>query len=206
VIPVADTKNILIVGVGGQGTILASKVIAGVALRKGLDIKVSEIHGMAQRGGSVVTQVRYGDEVHAPTITEGTADVILAFEKLEALRWLHYLREGGTVIVNSQELYPLPVLTGSAEYPGDIPDRIRSKVYRIIEVDAAEIAARCGSPKVVNTVLMGVLAGLLDSDLETWREIIRETVPPRTIDINLAAFNEGVGQGVGQGDGSSVPS
>lgn len=187
-----ETTNILIVGVGGQGTILASKVIAGVALRKGLDIKVSEIHGMAQRGGSVVTQVRFGEEVNAPTITEGTADVILAFEKLEALRWLHYLREEGTVIVNTQELYPLPVLTGNAEYPGDIPDRIRSKVHRIIEVDAAEIAARCGSPKVVNTVLMGVLAGLLDSDLETWREIIRETVPPRTIDVNLAAFNEGV--------------
>ncbi len=194
-IPVADsndTKNILIVGVGGQGTILASKVVAGVALSKGLDIKVSEIHGMAQRGGSVVTQVRYGKEVFAPTITEGTADVLLAFEKLEALRWLHYLREGGTVIVNSQELYPLPVLTGTVEYPDDVLERIRSKVPRTLEVDASEIAARCGSLKVVNTVLMGVLAPLLDRDMDTWRKIIRETVPFRTVDINLAAFEEGV--------------
>lgn len=186
------TKNILIVGVGGQGTILASKVIAGVALAKGMDIKVSEIHGMAQRGGSVVTQVRYGEEVFAPTITQGTADVILAFEKLEALRWLHYLREEGTVIVNSQELYPLPVLTGAVEYPGDVVERIRKKVPGTIEVNALEIAARCGSPKVVNTVLMGVLAPLLDTDLEVWREVIKNTVPLRTVEINLEAFEEGV--------------
>lgn len=189
------TKNILIVGVGGQGTILASKIIAGVAMRRGLDIKVSEIHGMAQRGGSVVTQVRFGKEVFAPTITQGTADFILAFEKLEALRWLHYLRDGGTVIVNTQELYPLPVLTGSAEYPADIMDRIGQKVSRAIEIDALEIAKKCGSPKVVNTVLLGVLAGLLDSDVETWRETIKETVPPHTVDINLAAFEEGKDRG-----------
>jgi indolepyruvate ferredoxin oxidoreductase beta subunit len=195
VVDTADTKNILIVGVGGQGTILASRVIAGVVMRRGLDIKVSEIHGMAQRGGSVVTQVRFGKEVFAPTITPGTADFILAFEKLEALRWLHYLREGGTVIVNSQELYPLPVLTGSKEYPVDTMERIRGKVSRAIEIDALEIAKKCGSPKVVNTVLLGVLAGLLDSDLEAWRETIRETVPPRTVDINLAAFEEGIDRG-----------
>lgn len=192
VIPVADTKNILIVGVGGQGTILASKVIAGVAMRKNLDIKVSEIHGMAQRGGSVVTQVRYGKEVFAPTITPGAADAILAFEKLEALRWLHYLAEGGTVIVNSQELYPLPVLTGTVEYPANIVERIRKKVPRTLEVDALEIAEKCGSPRVVNTVLLGVLAGMLESDLDIWREVIKETVPYRTIDTNLAAFEEGV--------------
>ena len=191
-IPVADTKNILIVGVGGQGTILASKVIAGVAMRKNLDIKVSEIHGMAQRGGSVVTQVRYGKEVFAPTISSGTADAILAFEKLEALRWLDYLAEGGTVIVNSQELYPLPVLTGSAKYPAGIVERIRAKSSRTIEVDALAIAERCGSPKVVNTVLLGVLAGMLGDDLDIWRKVIKETVPYRTIDINLAAFEEGV--------------
>jgi indolepyruvate ferredoxin oxidoreductase beta subunit len=189
---VTDTKNILIVGVGGQGTILASKVIAGVIMRKNLDIKVSEIHGMAQRGGSVVTQVRYGREVFAPTISPGTADAILAFEKLEALRWIHYLAEGGTVIINSQELYPLPVLTGSIEYPADIIDRVRSKVPRTIGVDALEIAERCGSPKVVNTVLLGVLAGILDSDPEIWREVIKETVTYRTVDTNLAAFEEGV--------------
>lgn len=188
---VADTKNILIVGVGGQGTILASRVIAGVAVRKGLDIKVSEIHGMAQRGGSVVTQVRYGEQVFAPTVAMGTADVILAFEKLEALRWLHYLRSGGTVIVNTQELYPLPVLTGSAEYPSDILERIRSKVPSTIPVDALQIAEKCGSPKVVNTVLLGVLAGLLDTDLHLWREVIKETMPSRTVDINLSALEEG---------------
>ena len=188
----ADTKNILIVGVGGQGTILASKVIAGVAMRKGMDIKVSEIHGMAQRGGSVVTQVRYGKEVFAPTISPGTADGILAFEKLEALRMLHYLRKGGTVIVNSQELYPLPVLTGSVQYPSDIIERISSRVPRTIEVNALEIAERCGSSKVVNTVLLGVLAPLLDTDFEVWREVIKETVPFRTVDINLEAFREGV--------------
>lgn len=191
-IPVADCKNILIVGVGGQGTILASRVLAGVAMGRQLDIKVSEIHGMAQRGGSVVTQVRYGKEVFAPTITPGTADVILAFEKLEALRWLHYLRQGGTVIVNSQELYPLPVLTGSVKYPPGIIERIRSQVPRTIEVDALAIAERCGSPKVVNTVLLGVLAGLLESDLDIWRKVIQETVPFRTKDVNLAAFEEGL--------------
>lgn len=194
VMPVADTKNILIVGVGGQGTILASKVIAGVAMRMNLDIKVSEIHGMAQRGGSVVTQVRYGEEVFAPTISPGTADAILAFEKLEALRWHHYLAQGGTIIVNSQELYPLPVLSGSVEYPADIIEQIRASASlpRIIEVDALAIAEQCGSPKVVNTVLLGVLAGMLETDLEIWKDVIKETVPQKTVDINLAAFEEGV--------------
>ncbi len=192
VIPVTETTNILIVGVGGQGTILASRVIAGVAMEKNLDIKVSEIHGMSQRGGSVVTQVRYGKEVYAPTISPGTADVILAFEKLEALRWLHFLRPGGTVIVNSQELYPLPVLTGSVEYPSDIIERIRSKVPRTLEVDALAIAENSGSAKVVNTVLLGVLAGLLDSEPGIWKEVIKKTVPPKTIEVNEAAFEEGV--------------
>lgn len=188
----ADTKNVIIVGVGGQGTILASKVLAGVAMAGGMDIKVSEIHGMAQRGGSVVTQVRYGREVFAPTITPGTADVILAFEKLEALRWVHYLKKEGTVIVNSQELYPLPVLTGSVQYPSDIVDRIRGRAPRTIQVDALKIAEDCGSTRVVNVVLLGVLAPLLEEDLDIWREVIKKTVPSRTVDVNLAAFEEGV--------------
>jgi len=184
--------NILMVGVGGQGTILASRIIGSTALRAGMDVKVSEIHGMAQRGGSVVTHVRFGGKVYAPTIEPGTADVVLAFEKLEALRWLHYLRQGGTVIVNTQEIYPLPVLTGASDYPRDIMERVRARVRDTIEVDALEAAVKCGSSKAVNVVLLGVLASRLGIDLDLWRRIIEETVPGRTVALNLAAFEAGL--------------
>ena len=191
VMRVRSAANILIVGVGGQGTILASRAIARAVLDRGLDVKVSEIHGMAQRGGSVVTQVRWGEKIYAPTIEPGTADVILAFEKMEALRWLHYLRPGGSVIVNTQEIYPLPVLTGKAQYPENAVEVIREKAVDVTAVDALNVAKQCGSAKAVNVVLLGVLAVKVEADLEHWRQIIKTTVPEKTIPVNIAAFDAG---------------
>ncbi|MGI6413699.1 MAG: indolepyruvate oxidoreductase subunit beta [Syntrophomonadaceae bacterium] len=185
------TTNVLIVGVGGQGTLLTSRIIAQVAVQMGYDVKVSEVHGMAQRGGSVVSQVRYGVKVNAPIIKKGDADVILGFEKIETARWLDYLKKDGMVIINNQRVNPLPVMIGKAKYPDNIHEKIAEKIKKTFIVDASEIAARCGSIKAANVVLVGLLSGasnLPDNEVE---KAIREIVPPKALDINLAAYKEG---------------
>lgn len=184
------TTNIMIVGVGGQGTLLASRILGNIAIRGGNDVKVSEVHGMSQRGGSVVTYVKYGDKVHSPIIDKGEADVILAFEALEAYRALPWLKKGGRLIVNNQQINPMPVITGAAEYPKDILPKLGEKVL-LTEVDALALAEQAGSAKAVNVVLIGVLAQNTEIPYEQWIETIRETVPPKFLEINLKAFELG---------------
>lgn len=183
--------DILLVGVGGQGTILASRILAHVGQSAGYDIKVSEIHGMAQRGGSVVTQVRMGSKVYSPLIEENKADIILAFEKLEALRWLSYLKPGGSMLVNDQSIYPVPVLAGLAEYPEDINWYLKSKINDTVFVDALNIARECGNVKAANVVLVGLLARRLPFAEELWQEALTARVPAKFLDVNRKAFIEG---------------
>lgn len=183
--------DVLMVGVGGQGTILASKILTHAAQAVGYDIKMSEIHGMAQRGGSVSTQVRLGEKVYSPLIEEGRADVILAFEQLEGLRWLGFLKDGGTMIINNQQIYPVPVLAGLAQYPGDITGCISSKAPDTLVVDALKIAMECGNSKAANVVLVGVLARRLPIPLETWQAALEARVPAKLLEINKAAFERG---------------
>lgn len=185
--------NIMIVGVGGQGTLLTSRVLGSVGLKKGYDVKVSEVHGMSQRGGSVVTYVKFGDKVYSPLIEKGEADVVLAFEQLEALRWLEYLNNGGRLIINEQKIDPMPVIIGKAKYPENIIGKIKEANGKTISVDALNIAKRCGNTKAVNMVMIGVMAGIVGIEKETWLEAVRETVPPKLLDINLKAFEEGYG-------------
>lgn len=183
--------DLLLVGVGGQGTILASRILAHVGNAVGYDIKVSEIHGMAQRGGSVVTQVRMGDKVYSPLIEEGGADVILAFEKLEGLRWMSYLKTGGSMVVNDQAIYPVPVLAGRATYPEEVTGYMQSKFPDIVVVDALGIARECGNVKAANVVLVGVLAKRLPFAEENWLEALDAKVPAKFLDVNRAAFSAG---------------
>ena len=189
-----ETRSILIVGVGGQGTLLASKLLGKILLNKGYDVKVSELHGMSQRGGSVTTYVRYGERVYSPVIESGEADYIVSFEMLEAARWSHCLKPGGTVISSTGRIDPLPVTTGAAQYPEGIPETLRARGIRLIEVDAPELAARAGSGKTVNTVLMGVLARELGLPREDWEAAIAATVPVKYKEVNLRAFALGVGE------------
>lgn len=183
--------NVLLVGVGGQGTILATRILAKAAQDAGYDIKVSETKGMSQRGGSVVTQVRLGQRVYSPLIAERNADVILAFEKMEALRWLPYLKDGGTIIVNNQAIDPVSVLSGAVVYPEDCLERIRQLTPNTIVVDALSIALQCGNPKVLNVVLVGLLAKQLPIDKELWLNALQVRVPEKLIDVNMKAFAEG---------------
>ncbi|NLI93891.1 MAG: indolepyruvate oxidoreductase subunit beta [Peptococcaceae bacterium] len=187
----SDITNILIVGVGGQGTILASRVLSGAVQKIGQDVKVSEIHGMAQRGGSVVTQVRYGKEVASPIIPQGEADIILAFEKLEALRWLSYLKENGSILINDQRIDPMPVIMGAADYPADAIAAIRSLRKNVIVIDGLKIAIEAGNPKAVNVVLLGLLSKYLQIDKNVWLETLRETVPVKFLETNVKAFEAG---------------
>jgi len=183
--------DILLVGVGGQGTILATKVLARAARAAGYAIKVSEIHGMAQRGGSVVTQLRLGREVHSPLIER--ADIIVAFEQLEGLRWLHALKPGGTMILNSQVIYPVPVLVGAAEYPADIPDLLARRVPDTVVLDALALALECGNARAANMVLLGALARRLTIPVSLWAEALEAVVPARFQEVNRAAFKAGYG-------------
>jgi len=183
--------DVLMVGVGGQGTILATRVLAQAALQAGYDIKVSEIHGMAQRGGSVVTQVRLGEKVFSPLIPAAGADVVLAFEKLEGLRLLPSLKPGGTIIINEQEIAPVPVLTGAAEYPANIVEYIRSAVPNVVAVDALGIAEKCGNPRAANMVLLGAMARRLPFGLEVWEKALAARIPARLLEVNKAAFTAG---------------
>ncbi len=183
--------SILLVGVGGQGTILASKILSEVALLQGFDVKMTEIHGMAQRGGSVVTQVRMGEQVYSPLIEPGQADYIVAFEQLEALRWLNYLQPTGKVVVNSQKISPMTVITGTATYPTDVLAQVSSKVPAAVVIDALEIAKQLGNMRVVNVVLLGAMAKGMDIPMEDWLTALEKTVPARFLDLNRRAFQAG---------------
>ena len=187
------TKNIMIVGVGGQGTLLASRIIGNLVIGEGYDVKVSEVHGMSQRGGSVVTYVKYGDKVHSPIIDKGEADVILAFELLEAYRALPYLKEGGRIIVNDQRIDPMPVITGNASYPKDIAKKLQD-VCEVTVVDALSLATRAGNLKAVNVALIGVLAKTSEIPYEAWIRALEATVPERFLDANRKAFDLGYGK------------
>lgn len=187
-----DIKNVLIVGVGGQGTLLTSRIIAQVAVQMGFDVKVSEVHGMAQRGGSVVSQVRYGEKVYSPIIKKGDADIILAFEKIEAARWLDYLKPDGLVIINDERVDPLPVLSGKAKYPNDIVNKIKNVVAKTIEINASDIAIKCGNIKTANVVLVGILTAAMDIPVAEVEKAIKEMVPDKAIEVNLKAFAEGL--------------
>lgn len=186
----AETKNIMIVGVGGQGTLLTSRILGGITVEAGYDVKLSEVHGMAQRGGSVVTYVRYGEKVAEPIVEEGQADVLIAFERLEALRYAHFLKKDGVIIVNDQRIDPMPVVTGVAKYPDRIIEKL-SKKYRVVSVDAMDEAIKMGNSRVFNVIILGIAAKNMDFPKEQWIEVIKKTVPPKTIDINVAAFEKG---------------
>ena len=186
----AETKNIMIVGVGGQGTLLTSRILGGITVEAGYDVKLSEVHGMAQRGGSVVTYVRYGEKVAEPIVEEGQADVLIAFERLEALRYAHFLKKDGVIIVNDQRIDPMPVVTGVAKYPDGIIEEL-SKKYRVVSVDAMDETIKMGNSRVFNVIILGIAAKNMDFPKEQWIEVIKKTVPPKTIDINVAAFEKG---------------
>ena len=183
-----QTKNIMIVGVGGQGSLLASKLLGRLLLTKGYDIKVSEVHGMSQRGGSVVTYVRYGDKVYSPVIDKGEADYIVSFELLEAARWCEYLREGGRLVTNMQQINPMPVITGAAQYPADLVAKIQAAGMDIDAFDALSLAEQAGSAKAVNIVLMGRLSKYFDFSEEEWMEAIAQSVPAKFLELNKQAF------------------
>lgn len=184
-------KSIVIAGVGGQGTLLASRLIGAVATDSGHDVKVSEVHGMAQRGGSVITYVRYGENVISPIIPLGEADYILAFEQLEAFRWTPYLKKGGTLIMNTQKIEPMPVIIGTVKYPEDIEKILHEKVENCYSLDALSLAIQAGSRKAVNCILIGKLAKMMDFDKSIWVDAIKKTVPQKFIDMNIKAFELG---------------
>jgi indolepyruvate ferredoxin oxidoreductase beta subunit len=185
-----STISLLIVGVGGQGTLLSSRIMGKLAEYKGYDVKVSEVHGMAQRGGSVVTYVRMGEKVLSPIIEEGGADFMLSFEKLEALRYVHLMKEDGKIVVNTQRIDPMPVITGTAQYPDAVLDKLNNKISTY-EMDAVKIAKEIGNMRVVNTVMIGKLASIIGDDKELWLKAVKECVPPKTVELNMKAFNAG---------------
>ena len=179
--------DLVIVGVGGQGTLLASKILGRLALREGCGVKVSEVHGMSQRGGSVITHVRVGDRVHSPIVTPGEADYLISFEQLEAARAAAFLKPEGVAIVNTQVIWPMPVITGAASYP----EAPLANLGRVESADALAIATECGSPKALNLVLLGMLSRHLPFTLDAWKETIAACVPQKTLEVNLAAFARG---------------
>jgi len=184
--------NIMIVGVGGQGTLLASRLLGAVLPGMGYDVKISEVHGMSQRGGSVVTYVRYGEKVYSPIIDKGEADFILAFEQLEAARYISYLKPNGKIIMNTQKIDPMPVITGAMDYPENIPEKIKALGIDIIPVDALSMAEEAGSAKAVNVVLLGVISKFLGIDTAHFEKAIETTVKPKFIDINKIAYRKGL--------------
>ena len=186
-----ETKNVMIVGVGGQGSLLASRVLGRLLIDAGYDVKVSEVHGMSQRGGSVVTYVRYGDKVYSPIVDRGEADFIVSFELLEAARNLPYLKEGGQIVTNIQRIDPMPVITGAAEYPDDLVDKMVKKGAKVDAVDCLSLAKEAGSPKAVNMVLMGRLSHYFGESDEAWMRALEATVPEKFIEMNKKAFSLG---------------
>lgn len=185
-----ETKNIMIVGVGGQGTLLTSRVLGGIIRDAGFDVKLSEVHGMAQRGGSVVTFVRYGDKVYEPIVEAGQADVLIAFERLEAMRYAHYLKKDGVLIVNDQRMDPMTVVTGAMSYPENIIDTL-SKSHKVVAIDAMAEAKKLGNSRVFNTIIIGVAAKSMDFEKDQWLKVIEKTVPQKTVEINQKAFLTG---------------
>lgn len=184
------SKNIMIVGVGGQGTLLTSRILGKLAILAGYDVKLSEVHGMAQRGGSVVTFVRYGDKVNEPIVEEGQADVLIAFERLEALRYLHFLKKDGVVIVNDWRIDPITVVTGAAVYPENVIETLKEK-RRAIVVEATAEAKKLGAPKAFNIIVLGAAAKHMGFEKEDWLRVIEATVPPKTVEVNKQAFEIG---------------
>lgn len=185
------TTNILLTGVGGQGTILTSKILSIGLVEKGYDVKMSEIHGMSQRGGTVNTQIKYGKKVYAPNIGEGEADIIVAFEKVEALRALPFLKNGGKIVMDDREIYSMPVLTGAAEYPHDAAQLLKEAVGDVTVLPASKIAAELGNVRAQNICLLGALITVLGLRDINWEDIITENVPPKMLDMNLRAFRAG---------------
>lgn len=183
-----ETKSIMIVGVGGQGSLLASRIIGNVLLSQNYDVKVSEVHGMSQRGGSVVTYVKYGDEVCSPVVNKGEADIIISFEQLEAARWLPYLKKGGHLITSTQKIDPMPVITGAAEYPENIIEKIKNLGVDVIAVDALELAEQAGTAKASNVVLMGVVSTKMPFEESIWQQALEQCVPPKFLELNKKAF------------------
>lgn len=185
------TQNIMIVGVGGQGSLLASKLLGKLLLTKGYDIKVSEVHGMSQRGGSVVTYVRFGEKVYSPVIDKGEADYIVSFELLEAARWTEYLKPGGKIVTNIQQINPMPVITGAAEYPQELIEKMRGAGMDVDAFNALALAEEAGSSKAVNIVLMGHLSKNFDFTESEWLDAIAASVPEKFLELNKKAFQLG---------------
>ncbi|MCT4660342.1 MAG: indolepyruvate oxidoreductase subunit beta [Tissierellales bacterium] len=186
----SEVKNILLVGVGGQGIILASKILSTGLINAGYDVKMSEVHGMAQRGGSVTTQVRYGEKVNSPIIGNGQADIVVAFEEMEAMRWIDHLKPEGRLVINNYRIPSVPVLIGEKEYPDGIIESLKSKVDTVT-LDAMDIAQEIGNPKTQNIVMLGALVGALGIDEVKWDEVIEELVKEKFVEINKIAFNKG---------------
>lgn len=189
-----DTKSILLVGVGGQGTILASKILSEGLARKGYDVKMSEIHGMSQRGGSVTTHVRFGSKVASPIVPQGGADVLVAFEKVEAVRWLSYLKKDGWLVVNDHKIESLPVITGLAEYPEGVIEKLRKEVPNLKVFSASKIAEDLGNIKSQNIVLLGALVKAMKLDDIDWKPVLKKIIPPKLYDLNEKAFEAGLAQ------------
>ena len=183
-------KNIMIVGVGGQGTLLTSRIIGKTALEMGNDVKISEVHGMAQRGGSVVTFVRYGEKVSEPVVEEGSADVVIAFERLEALRYAHFLKKDGVLVVNDCRIDPMTVVIGAKQYPENIIETLRES-HNVYAIDGGKIAKELGNSKVLNSVVLGYAAKHVGFDKEAWVDMVKKTVPPKTVELNVKAFEAG---------------
>ena len=181
------TKNVMIVGVGGQGTLLTSRILGGITVDAGYEVKLSEVHGMAQRGGSVVTYVRYGDKVAEPIVEEGQADVLISFERLEAMRYAHFLKEDGVIVVNDQCIEPITVVTGAAKYPERIIEDLKKK-YKVYSIDAMSEAKGLGNSKVFNIIVLGLAAQHMDFTKDAWLRVIEKTVPEKTIEMNKKAF------------------
>ena len=182
--------NIMVVGVGGQGTLLTSRIIGKTAIEMGYDVKLSEVHGMAQRGGSVVTFVRFGEKVFEPVVEEGSVDVLISFERLEALRYAHFLKKDGVLIVNDCKIQPMTVVTGAFQYPENILENLK-KDHNVVSIDGQSIAIELGNSKVLNSVVLGLSAKYIGFDKETWLSVVEKTVPPKTIEINKQAFLKG---------------
>jgi len=191
-----EKLDIMLVGVGGQGTLLASRVLGTVALKLGFDVKVSEVHGMSQRGGSVVTYVKMGKKIHSPLIEKGEADIILAFEKLEAYRWMEFLNKGGKMIVNMQKINPMPVIIGKAVYPENITEKMQEKDIPVLRINALKLARESGNIKAVNIVLLGMMAVSAGIPKEIWQEAMKEVIPPKLLEVNVKAFEAGYNAGM----------
>ena len=186
-----ETRNILLVGVGGQGTITAAKLLTTGLMAEGYDVKMSEIHGMSQRGGSVSSQVRYGDNVQSPVIEMGTADVIVAFEKMEAMRYINYLKPEGTIIVNDTEIWPMPVVIGKQPYPADILDELK-KLADVRVIDASALAVEMGNEKVTNVILLGTIIKAMGLDNIDWKEILENNIKPKFVELKIKAIAKGM--------------